>query len=58
MTIKVEKDTCIACNACVAECPEGMEMQDDGKAGVLNQEAADGHEGLEDVCPVGAIIRE
>lgn len=58
MTIKVEKDTCIACNACVAECPEGMEMQDDGKAGVLNQEAADAHEGLEDICPVGAITRD
>lgn len=58
MGIKVDKDTCIACNACVAECPDGMEMQDDGKAGVKDQAAADAHEGLEDICPVGAIIRE
>jgi ferredoxin len=58
MTIKIDKDTCIACNACVAECPDGMEMQDDGKAGIKNQKLADAHEGLEDICPVGAITRD
>ena len=41
MGIKVDKDACIACNACVAECPDGMELQDDGKAGVSNQATAD-----------------
>jgi ferredoxin len=54
--IEVNKDECIGCGACEAQCPEGFELKD-GKARAKKEkvnelgcikEAAD-------VCPVNAI---
>jgi len=58
MAIKIDKDMCIGCGACAAECPEGIEMNDEGKAHVKNQEEADKCSSVVDVCPVGAISDE
>ncbi len=59
MTIKIvhERDNCIGCGACAANCPDNWEMADDGKSKAkkteleeigCNQEAADS-------CPVQCI---
>ena len=50
--VKVDKEKCIGCGACVSICPEAFEMKD-GKAhvkgkGKCAKEAAD-------TCPVQAI---
>ena len=56
MAVKVAKDTCIGCGACVSACPFGaLEMQDD-KAHVTDACTSCG--ACVEVCPVGAIERE
>ncbi|MDI9528858.1 MAG: 4Fe-4S binding protein [Candidatus Cloacimonadota bacterium] len=32
MAVKIDKDTCIGCGACVAECPVSALSLEDGKA--------------------------
>jgi electron transfer flavoprotein alpha subunit len=57
MAIKVIKDQCIGCNACVSACPFGaIEMQDDAKAFITEACTACG--ACIDTCPVKTIIRE
>ncbi len=57
MAIKVIKDQCIGCNACVGACPFGaIEMQDDAKAFITEACTACG--ACIDTCPVKTIIRE
>ncbi len=55
--IKIDRDACIGCGACVASCEELFELDDDGKAKAKKtvieeiscaQDAADG-------CPVSCI---
>lgn len=52
--VKVDREKCIGCNACVSVCPEGFEIKD-GKATVKDatteciEKAASG-------CPTGAIM--
>lgn len=50
--VKVDKEKCIGCGACVAVCPEGFELKN-GKANVKKQ--APCSEEAMDACPVGAI---
>ncbi len=38
--VVVDKDLCIGCGLCADACPKVFELQDDGKAGVISQEAA------------------
>ena len=45
MKAAVDKDTCIACGLCPSICPECFEIEDDGKAGFIVDEAPDGTEG-------------
>lgn len=57
MAIKVIKDQCIGCSACVSACPFGaIEMQDDAKAFITDACTACG--ACVDTCPVKTIIRE
>ena len=51
---RVNKDKCVGCGVCVATCPKGNEMGEDGKARVVNSEELEKCGG-ESVCPYGAI---
>jgi ferredoxin len=54
MKYKVNKEKCIGCQACVANCPGATEMGGDGKAEIINEEKLEKCGG-ESVCPMGAI---
>ncbi len=56
--VTVNKDECFGCGACTATCPEVFQMEDDGKAGVVNQPSDEQCSACEEAangCPVGAI---
>jgi len=55
MAVKVDKEGCIGCGACVSACPEGFEMRE-GKSSVRNEDA-DCIDNAIAVCPVGAISK-
>ncbi|MDD2444528.1 MAG: ferredoxin [Candidatus Nanoarchaeia archaeon] len=50
--VKINKEKCIGCGACVAVCPEGFELKN-GKAQVKKQVPCS--DDAIDACPVGAI---
>ena len=55
--ITVDQELCIGCGVCTSLCPEVFELQNNGKAEVINEDNCD----CEDVvnnCPVGAIKTE
>ncbi len=54
MSYKVNKEKCIGCGSCVQACEGAIELGDDGKAKVINQEKLE-QCGGESVCPFGAI---
>jgi ferredoxin len=54
---KVNKDKCIGCGSCSLSCPEGTEMDTDGKAVVINSVKVEECGGV-DLCPYGAIEEE
>ena len=54
MTFKVNKEKCIGCQVCIANCPGATKIGEDGKAEVIDEEKLEKCEG-ENVCPVGAI---
>lgn len=57
MAIKVIKEQCIGCSACVSACPFGaIEMQEDTKAFITEACTACG--ACVDTCPVSTIVRE
>ena len=55
----LEKEGCIACGLCTSICPEVFQMEDDGKAGVIQEEVPDDVLGeakeAEESCPVSVI---
>ena len=57
--ITLDKDKCIGCGACAAQCPENFEMKNDGenKASVKKAKVEDlgCNKDAEEVCPVDAI---
>jgi ferredoxin len=55
MPIKVNKDICIGCGACVSLCPSAFELNEDGKSEVVNQEGAECAKNAAQSCPVQAI---
>ncbi|MDO8639746.1 MAG: ferredoxin [bacterium] len=54
MRYKISKVKCIGCGLCVMECPGGTELNDDGKAEVVDSEKLEKCGG-EKVCPYDAI---
>jgi len=57
--ITLDKDKCIGCGACAAQCPENFEIKNDGdnKAVVKKAKVEDlgCNKDAEEVCPVDAI---
>ena len=53
--VKVDKNKCIGCGACISVCPEGFELKD-GKSIVKNTGASCIDKAIES-CPVQAISK-
>ena len=55
--IEVDQELCIGCGACVNLCPDIFELQDDGKANIVNEDGSKkcDYEIAINSCPVGAI---
>lgn len=54
MAVKIDKDTCVGCSACIGVCPvEALSMVDD-KA-VVDEDTCIDCGACVDTCPVGAI---
>ncbi len=57
--VSIDQDLCIGCGLCADQCPNVFVMEDDGKAHVTSQEAAEAElECAEDAamtCPTEAI---
>lgn len=51
--LKVNKDICLGCGACVAAFPESFAIQDDGKAECIKE--VENPEEVKSNCPVSAI---
>jgi len=61
MEIKVDKEKCLGCGACVSIAPDVFRMEDDGKSGVIegdHSNSADSVNQAKDACPVQAISVE
>ncbi len=57
MKVKVDKEKCIGCGACVSVCPEVFELDENGKSEVKTSECdSDCCEEAKNICPVDAII--
>ena len=54
---KVNKEKCIGCGLCVADCDGAFELGSDGKSAVIDQKKAEDCQ-AENVCPYGAIEKE
>ena len=50
----MNKEKCLGCGVCATDCPEGIELKEDGKAEVTDSEKLEKCGG-EKVCPQGAI---
>ncbi|MCX7781946.1 MAG: 4Fe-4S binding protein, partial [Negativicutes bacterium] len=58
MAVKVIKDQCISCSACLSSCPFGAIIMEETDNKAFITEACTACGACIDVCPVGAIIRE
>lgn len=54
---QVNKEKCMGCGVCVATCEGATELEDDGKAKVIDSKKLE-QCGGEEVCPYGAIEKE
>lgn len=55
---KVDKDICIGCGLCNGMHPEAFELDDEGKAALVEGAEAEAVEDAAANCPVGAISAE
>ena len=51
---RVNKEKCIGCRACIANCPGATKIGKDGKAEIVDQEKLE-ECGGESICPLGVI---
>ncbi|HHV65283.1 MAG TPA: ferredoxin [Peptococcaceae bacterium] len=62
MRASVDKELCIGCGVCEAECPEVFRIADDGLAeaieGELTEEVLEKAQEAKEQCPVEAITIE
>jgi len=56
MTYKINRDECILCGACEAECPEQAISEVDGSMWI-NPDLCKDHAACVEVCPVEAISK-
>ncbi len=56
--ITIDQELCIGCGACANLCPKVFEMQEDGKAKVVELGDKCDYEMTVQICPVGAIVIE
>jgi len=54
MSYKIDKEKCIGCGVCVANCPGATQIGKDGKAEIINSEKLEKCGG-ESICPMEAI---
>ncbi|MCD4761261.1 ferredoxin [bacterium] len=54
MAFKINKKKCAGCQICVTVCPEGIKMDKDGKANIIDSETIKKCGG-KNICPQGAI---
>ena len=54
MIYKVNKQKCAGCQMCLQTCPGAIEIDDDGRAEIVDQNKLE-QCGGEDICPNGAI---
>ena len=54
---KINKEKCVGCGTCVALCPEGAELKEDGKAEITDSDKLQ-ECGGETICPYEAIEKE
>lgn len=57
MKYKVNKEKCIGCGVCLANCPGATKINEDGKAEVIDQKKLE-ECGGESVCPLEAIEKK
>ena len=51
---KINKEKCLGCGVCMANCPGGTELGEDGKAKIIDSEKLE-QCGGEEICPYGAV---
>lgn len=51
---KINKEKCVSCGACIANCPEAIEIKEDGRVEIVDSEKLV-ECGWESVCPFNAI---
>ncbi|MDD4662123.1 MAG: 4Fe-4S dicluster domain-containing protein [Candidatus Pacebacteria bacterium] len=54
---KIDKEKCLGCGGCTITCPKGLNIGDDSRAQVIDEEELI-RAGGDNVCPYGAIVLE